>query len=431
MTGTLGTNGFFRISTVHVIGSLAALSVSLLLNGCHSTISERSEDTVVKSSAIIFVPGFKGTALDRQDGSGRVWITISEAVFGTSTLAWNHPPLSIPNAAELKTNGILKVVPVIPGLFAVDVYGSWIDDLRERFSSTARIIEFSYDWRQDPLETVNALGLLVADLQATGVSSITLVAHSLGGLIASYYLRYGIQDVETAQETWEGARNVHKVLLAGVPFQGAMVKFRDMQKGEVVGLNHSLLDATAHSSFPASYYLLPSPGAPVILSERLGPIPNPLYQAATWREERWGLFQNQSSLSERDRQSRFNFVAQALERSMKFTALIHAPPKRFPASLRKLVNLMGEGHTTLAQAVWMRNTNGGVAFDATTLESAGLGGINLTGDGDGVVTTHSASLPAAFQQAFHARTIASRSTHEKLWLDRGVKPQLSHFLAEK
>ena len=416
---------------MHVIVPLAALSVSLLLNGCHSTISERSEDRVVKSSAIIFVPGFKGTALDRQDGSGRVWITISEAVFGTSTLAWNHPPLGIPNAGELKSNGILKSVPVIPGLFAIDVYGSWIDDLRERFSSTARIIEFSYDWRQDPLETVNALGFLVADLQATGVSSITLVAHSLGGLIASYYLRYGIQDVETAQETWEGARNVHKVLLLGVPFQGTMVKFRYMQEGEVVGLNHSLLDATAHSSFPASYYLLPSATEPVLLSECLGPIPNPLYQAATWREQGWGLFQNQSPLSERDRRTRFNFVAKSLESSVKFAGLIHAPPSRFPGVRRKLVNMIGEGHATLAQAVWMQNTIGGVAFDATTLESAGLGGINLTADGDGVVTTRSASLPAAFQQAFHVRTLVSKSTHEKLWLDQGVQPQLIHFLSEE
>jgi pimeloyl-ACP methyl ester carboxylesterase len=416
---------------VHVIVPLAVLSVSLLLNGCHSAISERSEDKVVKSSAIIFVPGFKGTVLDRQDGSGRAWITISEAVFGTSTLAWNHPSLGIPNADELNSNGILKSVPVIPGLFAIDVYGSWIDELRERFSSTARIIEFSYDWRQDPREAVNALGFLVADLQAAGVSSITLVAHSLGGLIASYYLRYGTQEMETAQETWEGADNIHKVLLAGVPFQGAMVKFRDMQKGEVVGLNRSLLDATAHSSFPASYYLLPSATELVILSERLGPIPNPLYQAATWQEQQWGLLQNQASLSERDRQARFNFVAKLLERSVKFAGLIHAPPNRFPVVRRKLVNMIGEGHATLAHAVWMRNTNGGVAFDATTLEKAGVSGINLTADGDGVVTTRSASLPAAFQHAFHVRTVVSKSTHEKLWLDQGIQSQLINFLADE
>jgi hypothetical protein len=116
---------------------------------------------------------------------------------------------------------------------------------------------------------------------------------------------------------------------------------------------------------------------------------------------------------------------------MKFASLIHAPPTRFPTPLRKLVNLIGEGHATLAQAVWMRNTDGGVVFDATTLESAGLGGINLTADGDGVVTTRSASLPAAFQQAFHVRTLASKSTHEKLWVDNGVQSLLIHFLAEE
>ena len=121
------------------------------------------------------------------------------------------------------------------------------------------IVELPYDWRQDPVETVHALEALIRRMRAGGARPVSLVAHSFGGYIVAYYLRYGAQDPEAARETWEGAEQVEKVIVMGTPFLGAMLKFRDMLTGETVELNTSLLDATAHASFPSSYFLIPAP----------------------------------------------------------------------------------------------------------------------------------------------------------------------------
>jgi hypothetical protein len=80
----------------------------------------------------------------------------------------------------------------------------------------------------------------------------------MGGLIVSYYLRYGDQDLELTVETWEGTTHIEKVVMAGVPFLDSMWSFRNMQYGRMIGLNSSLLNQQAMASFPASYYTLPA-----------------------------------------------------------------------------------------------------------------------------------------------------------------------------
>ena len=90
-----------------------------------------------------------------------------------------------------------------------------------------------------------------------GKKDISIVAHSMGGLIVSYYLRYGTQDIESAVENWKGAEDLQRVVLAGVPFLGVMNSFRNMNFGVTVGWNSSLLSSEAYASFPASYYTLP------------------------------------------------------------------------------------------------------------------------------------------------------------------------------
>src|SRR5262249_40735214 len=126
---------------------------------------------------------------------------------------------------RLVAAGILKYIPLLWGLTDLDIYGSWLKFMEKHFAGKARVVPFFYDWRRDNRETVVALSQLITSLHEEGFSKIYLVAHSMGGLVTSYYLRYGAQQPETAIETWEGARAVDKVVLAGVPFRGAMQTF--------------------------------------------------------------------------------------------------------------------------------------------------------------------------------------------------------------
>lgn len=369
------------------------------------------------ATAIVFIPGFKGTALAEAD-NGRIWLTASQAFFGRATLADNGAALGIPDTLELRTDGLLKRITVIPGIYDLDVYDSWMRRLRERFPGI-RLVEFSYDWRAEPMAAVRALHRTVAGLRAEGFSVI-LLAHSFGGLISSYYLRYGEQDPESAQETWDGARAVRKVVLAGVPFRGAINKFRDMQQGEAVGFNRTLLDAMAHSSFAASYYLLPAPLEPALVTERLEPVADMLYDGAKWQAHRWGLFRNVQALPDRDRAARLAFVSTSLDRARTFSQLLFAPLRKPVTPAPQMINVIGRGRPTPARAIW-RPDSQELGFNSDE---------RLHAEGDGVVTVRSATLPPAFQDAFRPATFRSLYEHGELWSDPQVQDVLFAFLTQ-
>src|SRR5215210_8745245 len=78
---------------------------------------------------------------------------------------------------------------------------------------------FAYDWRRDNVETAQLLAEKIARLkQRLGRPDLrfNLIAHSMGGLVARYYLMYGGEDVleqPQAKVTWAGAANVDKLIL--------------------------------------------------------------------------------------------------------------------------------------------------------------------------------------------------------------------------
>jgi pimeloyl-ACP methyl ester carboxylesterase len=116
-----------------------------------------------------------------------------------------------------------------------DFYGQIIDTLR-RFGGyvpgtpgTAaprgerRYYIFPYDWRQDNVEAARGLDRLIEAIRrdyANPSLRVDIVAHSRGGLIARYYLRYGTVDVLDGSEqqvTLYGTTRVRKLVLLGTP----------------------------------------------------------------------------------------------------------------------------------------------------------------------------------------------------------------------
>ena len=191
----------------------ALLMVIVMINAA----SCRSEPMLVTEKAIIFIPGYSGSALRNQSTGERIWLTVSEALWGSSTLALDEEGLEISGAMKLIEDGILRKVPVVPLFYTVDVYDSFIEKLEGRFKGEARIILFPYDWRQDNFKTVTKLDQLVDQLIDDGTRSTSIIAHSMGGLVTTYYLRYGAQEPEMnsegPRETWSGAQKIDRVPL--------------------------------------------------------------------------------------------------------------------------------------------------------------------------------------------------------------------------
>ena len=121
---------------------------------------------------LIFLPGFYGTRLVRKTDGRLVWISARQAVFGSQTAA--RTGFGVSGAQELVPGTVLDRVPVIPGVYDLDVYRDFLDDLQ------TRVHLLGYDWREDYFEAVKKLAGLVRDLKAGGASSIILIAPALG-----------------------------------------------------------------------------------------------------------------------------------------------------------------------------------------------------------------------------------------------------------
>ncbi len=164
--------------------------------------------------------------------------------------------------------------------------------------------QFSYDWRRDNAENAARLSAFIEDKAAyvaaerkrrygyEGPVRFDIVAHSMGGLVARYYLRYGDQPLRPGSPTapsWAGAERVENLILVGTPGAGSIQAFEELITGKKYPGPIPDYPAAALGSFPSIYQLMPR--------ERHGAwkwtdaeIPvRGIYDVETWERYRWGL----------------------------------------------------------------------------------------------------------------------------------------------
>ena len=403
------------------------------LSGCSRHPVTTPDHAPNAESAIIVVPGYYGTRLVREADRSLVFISLPQALFGRQSLTLPVPDLGFEGTINLQPDGILDEVRVMPLVYSIDVYGSLLDRLRVSKHPGGEVIPFTYDWRGDLMEAVQSLDALIRRLRAQEKKDISVVAHSMGGLIVSYYLRYGTQDIDIAVETWEGAGEISRVVMAGVPFLGAMSSFRNMNYGATFGWNSSLLSYEAYASFPASYYLLPVAESDQLLTPELKPLHGVIRNAGQWRQSEWGLLKHTQSLSKDIVDGRAAYLSFWLRRSEQFLERLHAPLSMPSPHQPSLLYLYAKGTSTLAKGVWTENPGKGhdsLLFEDPDALAAGPAGNHPTvyADGDGTVTVSSAWLPEAFRQSFHPTLRDYEVGHTELVTTPDIQDDIIKFL---
>ncbi len=381
---------------------------------------------------LIFIPGFYGTRLVQPGDKKVVWLSAWQALFGSKTTA--RTGFGVAGERALVPGTVLDGIPVIPGIYAKDVYAAFLGTLRARLGtrgSSTRLHLFAYDWREDYFTAVKQLACLVSELKHQGATSITIIAHSMGGLITSYYLRYGSQAPEEAVETWEGANHIDKVVLATVPFKGSMTALHNLQHGARFGLNTTLMKAQAFATFPSVYELLPT-YAPVLLNGKLSPLPHSLYESELWQRYGWGFLDRATRVSEHIRQKRDALVTAVLRTGRQLYERLHAPLKQSPPLSTQMLYVFARSHPTLARAVLLDAQPAPTLLfhrDEFAKHMPQQSYRALFEDGDETVSVQSAQLPSAFTHALAAVTECdSRAAHSQVLNDRAISNSIFAFL---
>ncbi len=412
---------------------LSILLVIVLPSGCSWKPMAAPDPALTFEPAIIVVPGYYGTRLVQETDGSLIFISLNQALFGDQTLTLPVPGLGFKGTVNLQPEGILEEFDVVPLLYSIDVYGSLIDQLGLSNKKRRQVIPLIYDWRGDLMEAVRNLDDLIRRLRIKGENDISVVAHSMGGLIVSYYLRYGTQDIDSAVETWKGAESLKSVVMAGVPFLGVMHSFRNMNFGVTVGLNSSLLSSEAYASFPASYYTLPVSDADDLLTPELKPLKGMIRNPEHWRQSEWGLFNTTQTFSNEIVERRATYTSFWLHRSQRFLDLIRAPLTTPGPSQPFLLYVYAKGTPTLAKGVWVGNQTKGpnsLRFDdPDSVESRHERNLSAVyADGDGTVTVPSALLPPAYRQTFPTTIREYEVGHTGLVNNADVQHDIVTFL---
>ena len=157
-----------------------------------------------------------------------------------------------------------------------------------------RYYRFIYDWRQDNSFTAARLDSLVEQIRQdhdTPELQVDIVAHSMGGLVTRYWLRYGKTDVLDSNDfplNNTGAAKARKVILVGTPNLGSTSALQQILVGADFGVNKIAPEVLL--SFPSAYQLLPHPIVDSVLGTSGKPLRRDIYDVDKWRALQWGPF---------------------------------------------------------------------------------------------------------------------------------------------
>jgi hypothetical protein len=213
---------------------------------------------------LILLPGITGSVLQKNNKD--VWAVTKESVGSAlSTLGRNLQALELkddPQNVEDLGDGVVATslfpdVHLIPGFWKIDGYSGVRAALSRRLKldGAQNYVEFPYDWRRDNRVAARKLARLVPawlaqwkEVSGNADAKVVFLAHSMGGLVARYYL-----------ECLEGWRYTRKLITFGTPYRGSLNALDFLSNGygkTFAGFNVADLSALMRS-FTSVYQLLP------------------------------------------------------------------------------------------------------------------------------------------------------------------------------
>jgi len=283
----------------------------------------------------------------------------------------------------------------------VQQYGEIVSDRTNAF-------RFAYDWRRDLASLAKELDRFIwlrkrrlaairslEEGRNVPPASVTfdMLAHSMGGLLARYYLMYGAADLgeEGALPplTWAGARHFDRVIIVAAPNAGSVLAMDNLINGKSLGPLQPFYPAAMLATHGSPWQLFPRERHRRLRQERSDGAPLDPLDPELWERNGWGLASAEAAPllelllpdepdADARRERALAHQARLMRRAERFHAALDrpwVPPK--PSGLEMFL-VAGGGFATPAGAVVDPATG---RFEITT-----------TAEGDGVVLRESVLL---------------------------------------
>lgn len=208
---------------------------------------------------VVLLPGITGSVLQK-DGRD-VWAMTPGAV-ARALFSLGNSIEALELHEDDQDDGVTapRIMPdlhLIPGLWKIDGYSKVAAFIRERFDVVAdeNFFHFPYDWRRDNRIAARRLAeeshtWLKAwrDRSGNDDAKLVLIGHSMGGLVARYFI-----------ECLEGWRDTRALVTFGTPFRGSLNGLSFIVQGLKKSLGPiTLIDLSRLlRSFTSVYQLLP------------------------------------------------------------------------------------------------------------------------------------------------------------------------------
>ncbi|MEM9296362.1 MAG: hypothetical protein AAGA57_11205, partial [Planctomycetota bacterium] len=158
--------------------------------------------------------------------------------------------------------------------------------------------EFDYDWRRTVPDNAARLGRLIdqvtdwleVETRCNRPVKVDIVAHSMGGLVLRYFLRYGQQGLPESGKPkldWSGTEKVEHVLMVGTPNAGSLTAMERLLVGLPKTPMYPGYSPVLVGSMPALYQLLTRSRHGRVL-DRDGAALD-LFDPELWIDRGWGL----------------------------------------------------------------------------------------------------------------------------------------------
>ena len=153
---------------------------------------------------------------------------------------------------------------------------------------------FHYDWRLDNAAIAAHLADFIDQIRRDFNRpdlKVDIVAHSMGGLIARYYVRYGRTDVLDNNDfpiNMYGAERVRRVILLGTPSLGSVEILNAFIDGIKLGFRR--INTETLVTMPSLYQLLPHPVNDWIVTSEGTPLDRDIFDVNLWRRFEWSIF---------------------------------------------------------------------------------------------------------------------------------------------